>query len=136
MCILDGMFVVCLSGLERDVCLSCAHCFVFFFSSRRRHTRCLSDWSSDVCSSDLFDTRAFVNVGGTILEYVTAYGKNWTWNNTVPTDQGSDLATSPRYAEACGGRSEERRVGKECRSRRTAYDEENRSESKRRRRAV
>src|SRR5258705_2964723 len=26
---------------------------IFFFSSRRRHTRCLSDWSSDVCSSDL-----------------------------------------------------------------------------------
>src|ERR1035438_10637247 len=26
----------------------------FFFSSRRRHTRCLSDWSSDVCSSDLW----------------------------------------------------------------------------------
>src|SRR5262245_66021638 len=25
----------------------------FFFSSRRRHTRCLSDWISDVCSSDL-----------------------------------------------------------------------------------
>src|ERR1035441_10827102 len=30
-------------------------CFVLvFFSSRRRHTRCLSDWSSDVCSSDLY----------------------------------------------------------------------------------
>src|SRR3989449_7498146 len=30
-------------------------CFVifFFFSSRRRHTRCSRDWSSDVCSSDL-----------------------------------------------------------------------------------
>src|SRR5919205_4372696 len=27
--------------------------FVFFFSSRRRHTRSLCDWSSDVCSSDL-----------------------------------------------------------------------------------
>src|SRR5256884_2023762 len=27
-------------------------CF-FFFSSRRRHTRCSRDWSSDVCSSDL-----------------------------------------------------------------------------------
>src|SRR5437899_12236103 len=27
----------------------------FFFSSRRRHTRCLSDWSSDVCSSDLLE---------------------------------------------------------------------------------
>src|SRR5262245_66012243 len=32
--------------------------FVFFFSSRRRHTRCLSDWSSDVCSSDLMDSAA------------------------------------------------------------------------------
>src|SRR2546429_6301899 len=30
----------------------CALCF--FFSSRRRHTRCSRDWSSDVCSSDLF----------------------------------------------------------------------------------
>src|SRR5262245_38695325 len=30
----------------------------FFFSSRRRHTRCLSDWSSDVCSSDLDEDRA------------------------------------------------------------------------------
>src|SRR2546422_1028243 len=29
--------------------------FVFFFSSRRRHTRCSRDWSSDVCSSDLLD---------------------------------------------------------------------------------
>src|SRR5438034_3634479 len=28
---------------------------VFFFSSRRRHTRSLCDWSSDVCSSDLTD---------------------------------------------------------------------------------
>src|SRR2546429_6804479 len=29
-------------------------CF-FFFSSRRRHTRCSRDWSSDVCSSDLYE---------------------------------------------------------------------------------
>src|SRR2546429_8678982 len=29
---------------------------VFFFSSRRRHTRCSRDWSSDVCSSDLLST--------------------------------------------------------------------------------
>src|SRR2546429_7961859 len=28
--------------------------FFFFFSSRRRHTRCSRDWSSDVCSSDLY----------------------------------------------------------------------------------
>src|SRR5438034_6398533 len=31
--------------------------FFFFFSSRRRHTRSLCDWSSDVCSSDLFEQR-------------------------------------------------------------------------------
>src|SRR6266496_4798155 len=30
--------------------------FSFFFSSRRRHTRSLRDWSSDVCSSDLTTT--------------------------------------------------------------------------------
>src|SRR5258706_1451595 len=30
---------------------------VFFFSSRRRHTRLVSDWSSDVCSSDLLSPR-------------------------------------------------------------------------------
>src|SRR2546429_7915016 len=30
----------------------CSYIF-FFFSSRRRHTRCSRDWSSDVCSSDL-----------------------------------------------------------------------------------
>src|SRR3989442_2760428 len=30
-----------------------SHYSVFFFSSRRRHTRCGRDWSSDVCSSDL-----------------------------------------------------------------------------------
>src|SRR5262245_65008926 len=48
-------------GLCYVLCI-CLCCFFFcsffffclsFFSSRRRHTRCLSDWSSDVCSSDL-----------------------------------------------------------------------------------
>src|SRR2546429_2541633 len=33
--------------------LSALSMFLFFFSSRRRHTRCSRDWSSDVCSSDL-----------------------------------------------------------------------------------
>src|SRR5437868_8639925 len=32
----------------------CASSFFFFFSSRRRHTRSKRDWSSDVCSSDLW----------------------------------------------------------------------------------
>src|SRR5207249_9348525 len=31
---------------------------IFFFSSRRRHTRSKRDWSSDVCSSDLFAVAA------------------------------------------------------------------------------
>src|SRR2546429_415644 len=34
-----------------------SHFDFFFFSSRRRHTRCSRDWSSDVCSSDLGDGR-------------------------------------------------------------------------------
>src|SRR5687768_18259729 len=33
------------------------YCIFFFFSSRRRHTRCSRDWSSDVCSSDLLVAR-------------------------------------------------------------------------------
>src|SRR6266542_2379811 len=38
-----------LSGFVAD----CICSVIFFFSSRRRHTRCYRDWSSDVCSSDL-----------------------------------------------------------------------------------
>src|SRR5205809_5469995 len=38
-------------------------CVVFFFSSRRRHTRCSRDWSSDVCSSDLTDGKVYVKEG-------------------------------------------------------------------------
>src|SRR6266852_6589801 len=38
--------------------MTCASCeLFFFFSSRRRHTRCYRDWSSDVCSSDLMMLR-------------------------------------------------------------------------------
>src|SRR5258705_3407475 len=40
--------------MERKTSMSCA--IFSFLRSRRRHTRCLSDWSSDVCSSDLFFT--------------------------------------------------------------------------------
>src|SRR5262245_62674374 len=42
-----------LTFLPYKCVLSWLSVFIFFFSSRRRHTRCLSDWSSDVCSSDL-----------------------------------------------------------------------------------
>src|SRR5699024_11239870 len=48
----------------RRVCLTMLRCvpsriwLCFFFSSRRRHTRSKRDWSSDVCSSDLFGQNA------------------------------------------------------------------------------
>src|SRR5205814_5897362 len=60
------------------------HCFFlfFFFSSRRRHTRCLSDWSSDVCSSDLaaIDLDVLVFLLGVML--IVGYlevGKFFEW---------------------------------------------------------
>src|SRR5262245_64322127 len=42
-------YPACLFAGPLEYCIE----LCFFFSSRRRHTRCLSDWSSDVCSSDL-----------------------------------------------------------------------------------
>src|SRR3989440_5671648 len=41
---------------------------VFFFSSRRRHTRSDRDWSSDVCSSDLIGN----GWGGGLVPFITA----------------------------------------------------------------
>src|SRR5258706_6876365 len=44
------------------------YCSIFFFSSRRRHTRLVSDWSSDVCSSDLlWRARSFALSQGSSL---------------------------------------------------------------------
>src|SRR2546429_9528864 len=45
-----------------------AYCFdgFFFFSSRRRHTRCSRDWSSDVCSSDLASNQVQCSAGSLI----------------------------------------------------------------------
>src|SRR5438874_6402972 len=49
---------------------SCAFYFIFFFSSRRRHTRSLRDWSSDVCSSDLLKRLLFpaINVNDSVTK--------------------------------------------------------------------
>src|SRR5690606_40476815 len=45
----------------------------FFFSSRRRHTRFSRDWSSDVCSSDLFVV--LVMIGLTLSAFLTKHSE-------------------------------------------------------------
>src|SRR2546427_7012022 len=91
---------------------SCNTFVFFFFSSRRRHTRFDCDWSSDVCSSDLFQnppSAAF-------------------WNKQIQEarelKQDRHKTSDENYENLRNGkdnRSEERRVGKECRSRWSPY---------------
>src|SRR2546429_1745923 len=47
-----------ISSMTAD--LTDSEVYVFFFSSRRRHTRCSRDWSSDVCSSDLVSRNGYI----------------------------------------------------------------------------
>src|SRR5689334_24710632 len=96
----------------------------FFFSSRRRHTRWNCDWSSDVCSSDLEIITALREaIASTEL-------RRATYHDHVPVDRWTELIITPvPVPTAFGGtdkcmlmtRSEERRVGKECRSRVSTY---------------
>src|SRR3712207_7005623 len=93
---------------------------VFFFSSRRRHTRYWRDWSSDVCSSDLSAPTA------PSAEPEASAGRHEPGHAGGAADGG--LAHVVRAAAALGDqeqdgedRSEERRVGKECRSRWSPY---------------
>src|SRR5207237_2004174 len=76
--------------------------FFFFFSSRRRHTRFKCDWSSDVCSSDLSQ------------ESVETEGERPARSDTS-LERIAELPAGAQLPD--GKRSEERRVGKECRSR-------------------
>src|SRR5260221_8954514 len=83
----------------RDHCVTGVQTCALPISSRRRHTRSLCDWSSDVCSSDRSE------------------------EHTSELQSHSDLVCrlllSITYCMR--GRSEERRVGKECRSRWSPY---------------
>src|SRR5204863_3096043 len=93
-------------------------CF-FFFSSRRRHTRSLRDWSSDVCSSDL-DVLDLVPSGFlSSNEIAAAELVHWDYFNTQ--DQPHIV-----WPASFVVRSEERRVGKECRTRWSAEQEKKR----------
>src|SRR5439155_9145396 len=97
---------------------------IFFFSSRRRHTRWPRDWSSDVCSSDL-DSPV-----GVPCEAVEHAGGDWFRDYALPTAmlqlrQGFGrfrLNGATAWPRRSPGRSEERRVGKECRSRWWRYN--------------
>src|SRR5947209_20443597 len=91
----------------------------FFFSSRRRHTRYWRDWSSDVCSSDLLADRARDQRGGLAVgaeAHVPRWRADWLRGGVHQSSAHQGFA-----------RSEERRVGRECRSLRSAsqYNKKN-----------
>src|SRR5207253_5579850 len=97
--------------------------FVFFFSSRRRHTRWPRDWSSDVCSSDLLRD-AYWNPDSDEIFSERVFGVGWAVNIPVAArrvaalaDQYADASRSLRGPKRKTSRSEERRVGKEGRVR-------------------
>src|SRR5215213_11743104 len=70
---------------------------VFFFSSRRRHTRLVSDWSSDVCSSDLERARA----EGLRCEGVISTSFGCPYEGEVPPDRVLEIAAQ-LAAAGCG----------------------------------
>src|SRR5439155_18132026 len=86
----------------------CIFFFVFFFSSRRRHTRWPRDWSSDVCFPILMN-----RTNWTDLLYTDAPA----WSILVRLLVGLVVF----LPEGIQKRSEERRVGKECRYRWSEY---------------
>src|SRR2546430_11564596 len=98
---------------------------MFVFSSRRRHTRFDCDWSSDVCSSDLIfgqtqDHEMAFSIPWARMDEIVE-GLRGTHNGGIryPITQFMEYEAKlpARYME----RSEERRVGKECRSRWSPY---------------
>src|SRR3546814_10487313 len=94
----------CLSGIRRVV--GYADILFFFFKQKTAYEMRISDWSSDVCSSDLdeFSIADIVNFG-------------WLWQREfvgVNFDATPNLARWFAELDARPARSEERRVGKEC----------------------
>src|SRR5437762_14054640 len=89
---------------------------MFFFSSRRRHTRYIGDWSSDVCSSDLGVGRAIARAFGAAGAKVGLIARGIDGLNAAAGEvrrAGGEALVLPcdvSHAE----RSEERRVGKAC----------------------
>src|SRR5438105_13033049 len=97
----------------------------FFFSSRRRHTRSTRDWSSDVCSSDLFT----LSQAGMVIHWRKT--KEPGWKTSAAINGFGALVTGVVLIIVAVTRSEERRVGKECRSRWSPYHEKKKSKATR-----
>src|SRR5690606_41017010 len=99
---------------------------MLYFSSRRRHTRFSRDWSSDVCSSDLISIN---NMHGPTIIYISVLALVLTY---IYLKEAKLITIRKAFFQLYGpiragltfsflsGRSEERRVGKECRSKRRA----------------
>src|SRR5699024_11912420 len=93
---------------------------LFFFSSRRRHTRSKRDWSSDVCSSDLDLSKDIIREMdvanySAILQESSTHPFSSTMTNQLLIE--TLLSNLEHDYENSFLRSEERRVGKECRCR-------------------
>src|SRR5207249_5478240 len=97
-------------------------------SSRRRHTRSKRDWSSDVCSSDLYDVEVLLPAAAKYPGKLAVLGGGGSLNalivqSVATADSVADVQKRFRdraeelLREGVAGRSEERRVGKVCRSR-------------------
>src|SRR5205807_5634876 len=96
--------------------------FCFFFSSRRRHTRLQGDWSSDVCSSDLTSStsKAREKAGCGLPSARADMGQLRIREGRAGNELREPGPLELRN-EGPAIRSEERRVGKECRSRWAPY---------------
>src|SRR2546430_5089724 len=97
---------------------------LFFFSSRRRHTRFDCDWSSDVCSSDLTGIGILSLDNGYSQKNRPTIGEIKHLLNFLQNDYDYVLVDTSNTIEdhtVAALRSEERRVGKECRSRWSPY---------------
>src|SRR5256885_9920953 len=95
----------------------------FFFSSRRRHTRLQGDWSSDVCSSDLDAIDHAVHAEYQLQRSAPNVGDHRSSAAELEMGESTPKAESRLLlaVEDTNMRSEERRVGKECRSRWSPY---------------